>query len=134
MHYGYHSARPTLICYLDDILITGKSNAQHMANLETVLKQLKEHEVRLNKDKCQCFEDAVEYVGHRADAQGVHTSTKKLKAILEAPKPRNVQEPRSCLGLISAYPGNHAPSSQCAPSQWPTMEMVARMHSGIPGS
>ena len=94
---------PQVICYLDDILITGQSDAEHMANLETVLKRLKEHGVRLNKDKCQFFEDAVEYLGHRVDAQGVHTSAKKLKAILEAPKPRNVQELRSFLGLINYY-------------------------------
>ena len=47
------------------------------------------------------FEDAVEYLGHRVDAQGVHTSAKKLKAILEAPKSQNVQELRSFLGLIN---------------------------------
>ena len=47
-----------------------------MANHETVLKQLKEHVIRLNKDKCQFFEDAVEYLGHRVDAQDVHTSAK----------------------------------------------------------
>ena len=41
------------------------------------------------------FEDAVEYLGHRVDA------AKKLKAILEAQKPRNVQELRSFLGLIN---------------------------------
>ena len=93
---------PQVICYLDDILITYKSDAGHMANLETVLKQLKEQGVQLNKDKCQFFEDAVEYLGHRVNAQGVHTSAKRLKAILEAPKPQNVQDLRSFLGLIMA--------------------------------
>ena len=34
---------PQVICYLDDIPISGKSDAEHMANLETVLKRLKEH-------------------------------------------------------------------------------------------
>ena len=63
---------PQVICYLDDILIPGKSAAEHMANLETVVNRLKEHGVQLNKDKCQFFEDAVEYLGHRVDAQGVH--------------------------------------------------------------
>ena len=42
---------PQVICYLADILIMGKSDAEHMANLETLLKRLKEHGVQLNKDK-----------------------------------------------------------------------------------
>ena len=45
----------------------------------------------------------MEYLGHRVDAQDVNTSAKKLKAILEAPKPQNVQELRSFLGLINYY-------------------------------
>ena len=42
-------------------------------------------------------------LGHRVDAQGVHTLAKKQKAILEAPKPWNVQELHSFLGLINYY-------------------------------
>ena len=49
------------------------------------------------------FEDAVEYLGHRVDAQGVRTYTRKLNAILEAPKPRNVQEVCSFRSLINYY-------------------------------
>ena len=45
----------------------------------------------------------MEDLGHQVDAQGVHTSTKKLKAILEAPTPRNVQELCSFLSLINYY-------------------------------
>ena len=53
--------------------------------------------------KCQFLKDSVWYLGHRNDTQGVHTSEKKLKAIVEAPKPQNVQELCSFLGLLNYY-------------------------------
>ena len=65
---------PQVICYIDDILIMGKTEAEHLSNLEVVLKRLQEHEVGLKKEKCQFLQDSVEYLGHCIDAQGVHTS------------------------------------------------------------
>ena len=94
---------PQVICYIDDILVTGKTEADHLQNLEEVLKRLQEHGVRLKKEKCSFLQDSVEYLGHCINAHGVHTSEKKLKAILDAPKPRNVQELRSFLGLLNYY-------------------------------
>ena len=67
------------------------------------MKRLQEHGVGLKKEKCQFLQDSVEYLGHRIDAQGVHTSEMKLKAIVEAPKRRNVQELCSFLGLLNYY-------------------------------
>ena len=34
---------PQVICYIDDILVTGKAEAEHLSNLEEVLKRLQEH-------------------------------------------------------------------------------------------
>ena len=101
MYHGYWI--PQVICYINDILVTGKTEAEHLSNLEEVLKCLLEHGVCLKKEKCQFLQDSVEYLGHRIDAQGVHTFEKKLKAIVEAPKPPNVQELHSFLGLLNYY-------------------------------
>ena len=38
--------------YIDDILITGKDDAEHLQNLDKVLSKLEEAGVRLKKDKC----------------------------------------------------------------------------------
>ena len=43
------------------------------------------------------------FLGHRIDAEGIHPTREKLKAIVEAPAPKNVQELRSFLGLINYY-------------------------------
>ena len=68
-----------VICYLDDILITGSTDQEHLENLEEVLSRLKQHSIRLKKNKCQFLQDAVEYLGHQIDAQGIRTATSKLE-------------------------------------------------------
>ena len=94
---------PHCICYLDDILVTGRSDAEHLANLEEVLRRLQEYGIRLKREKCRFYQAEVEYLGHLVDAQGVHTSPKKVQAVLDAPEPRNLQELRSFLGLVNYY-------------------------------
>ena len=90
-------------CYLDDILITGSTIDEHLSNLTEVLRRLKEHGVRLKREKCQFLRDSVEYLGHLIDADGLHTTDSKLKAINEAPSPTNTQELRAFLGLLNYY-------------------------------
>ena len=93
---------PHCICYLDDILVIGRSDAEHLQNLEKVLQHLQEQGVRL-KEKCSFFQDSVEYLGHTINAKGIHTTNKKVKAILDALSPRNLSELRSFLGLLNYY-------------------------------
>ena len=92
-----------VICYIDDILITGKSDEQHLKALEEVLKRLDHHGLVLEKEKCFFFKDQVEYLGHIVDALGVHTTPDKLQAVKEAPTPKNVSQLRSFLGLVNYY-------------------------------
>ena len=94
---------PHVICYLDDILVTGCTEAEHASNLEEVLSRLQAHGVRLKREKCRFFQKSVEYLGHHISADGVHTTKGKVEAIQEAPAPKNVQELRSFLGLLNYY-------------------------------
>ena len=72
---------PHVICYLDDILVTGSTEKEHNDNLEEVLCRLQEHGIRLRHDKCQFFQRSVEYLGHCINAEGVHTTKSKVTAI-----------------------------------------------------
>ena len=49
------------------------------------------------------MQESVEYLGHKIDSRGVHTTTSKVDAIQEAPVPRNTQQLRSFLGLLHYY-------------------------------
>ena len=52
---------PRVICYIDDILITGSTDEQHLQNLEEVLQRLQQHGLRVQKSKCKYMADSVEY-------------------------------------------------------------------------
>ena len=94
---------PKVIYYLDDILVTGHSEEEHLSNLEEVLRRLKEHGISLHRDKCHFVQNSVEYLGQVVDKNGVRTLYKKVQAIKEAPIPRNVHELRSTLGMFNYY-------------------------------
>ena len=49
------------------------------------------------------MQESVEYLGHKIDSRGVHTTTSKVDAIQKAPIPRNAQQLRSFLGLLHYY-------------------------------
>ena len=91
---------PYVVVYLDNILVTGPTEETHVA---VVLKQLQTAGLRLRKDKCVFMAPSVTYLGHRIDAQGLHPLPDKVRAIQEAPRPRNVSKLKSYLGLLSYY-------------------------------
>ena len=94
---------PHTIVYLDDILITGKTQDEHCRNLETVLSRLTQAGLRLKRNKCVFFQKEVAYLGHKIDKQGIYPNGEKVRAIQNAPEPKNVQELRAYLGLINYY-------------------------------
>ena len=94
---------PHVICYLDDILVTEATETEHLKNLEEVLRRLRDSGVTLKREKCFFFDESVEYLGRVVDAKGIHTSRRKLQAVLDAPEPENVHKLRSVLGMINYY-------------------------------
>ena len=92
-----------IAAYMDDILVTGASEHEHLQNLDTVLQKLETAGVRLKKSKCLLMSPEVEYLGHKISSEGLHPTPEKVKAIQEAPKPQSVTELKSFLGLLSYY-------------------------------
>ena len=100
---------PYVVYHIDDILVMGTSEADQLEQLEEVLRQLQENGLRLQRNKCQFFEASVEFLSYVINAEGVHSSSKKVKAITEAHAPQNVSELRAFLGLVN-YCGKFVPN------------------------
>ena len=75
-------------CTLDDMVITGKNDKEHLNNLSKVLQRLEEFNLRANKLKCYFFEDKIEYCGHIIDKHGLHKTQKKVEVVLITPEPK----------------------------------------------
>ena len=88
---------------IDDILISGINEDDHLKNLEKVLKVLSDLGLTLNKEKCKFSQHEVEYLGFILDKNGIRTNKDKVKAISEAPAPTNITELQSFLGGINYY-------------------------------
>lgn len=76
--------------YIDDILITGSMEQEHLSNIDEVLQRLENAGMQLKREKCAFLLPPVSYLGHVISAEGLHTSESKVKAVVEAPAPQNV--------------------------------------------
>ena len=92
-----------VMCYLDDILVSGRTELEHLENLRKVLQKFQDHGIRVKKPKCAFMKTSVQYLGHIIESDGLHATDAKLQAIVEAPSPRNVPELRSFLALLNYY-------------------------------
>ena len=85
------------------MIITGATDEEHLQNLSLVLQRLEQHGLRANLEKCEFFKDKISYCGHVIDKDGLHKSSEKTDAVKNAPKPENVSQLRSFLGLVNYY-------------------------------
>lgn len=94
---------PGTLCLLDDVLVTGENTEQHLLRLNEVLKRLQDAGLTLQREKCEFFKDEVDYLGYVINKNGLNKSPLKVKAMVEAPVPTNVNQLQSFLGLVNYY-------------------------------
>lgn len=89
--------------FLDDILITGRTEQEHMNNLHMVFQRLQQEGLTIRQEKCSFFAKEVRYFGYVITEHGIRTDGSKVEAILEPPEPNNVTELKSFLGMANFY-------------------------------
>jgi len=94
---------PGVSVFLDDIKITGPEDETHLHRLEQVLLHLADRNIRINERKSEFFQNSIYYCGYKVDRYGIHKTIEKMQAIERMPRPRNVAELRSFLGMINYY-------------------------------
>ena len=78
---------PGVTVYIDDILVAGATEEEHLKRLEDVLTQLERAGLCAQKNKCQFTKASVTFLGHRVDADGIHPLPEKVEAVVKAPTP-----------------------------------------------
>lgn len=90
-------------CYLDDIIVGGISVEECKENLFLVLKRLNDHNVQINLEKSKMLETCVKYLGHTLKSNTISPNPDKIKALVDAPAPKDVPQLQSYLGLLNYY-------------------------------
>ena len=67
--------------YLDDITMTGATNAQYLETLDLVLGRLEEEVLQPKREKYTFLADEVVYLGQKIDQHGLHPVEDKDEAI-----------------------------------------------------
>ncbi|GBG65657.1 hypothetical protein CBR_g51957 [Chara braunii] len=92
-----------VLVYLDDILVYGRTLADHLGHLRRVLETLCRAKYKANRDKCEFVRQELEYLGHFVTPKGMSPLSDKIQAVQEWSEPRNVVDVRSFFGLTSYY-------------------------------
>ena len=72
------SGIPYTIVRVDDILISGRNDREHLENVSRVLEVLHKNGLRLKESKCFFMKDEVTYLGFKINREGVHVLQDKV--------------------------------------------------------
>ena len=75
---------------------------KHLENVDAVLSRLRYARLHLNWDKCTSMQHCIEYLDHIIDENGCHLTDEKVKAIREAPLPKD-NRALLILGILNYY-------------------------------
>ena len=92
-----------ILVYLDDILVFSRTIEEYWEHLPQALQRLREAKLYGRLHKCEFLKDKVDYLGFEVSSQGLHASPDKVRAIVEWPRPKDVHDVRSFLGLALYY-------------------------------
>jgi Reverse transcriptase (RNA-dependent DNA polymerase) len=89
--------------FIDDVLKWGKTPQALYETMKLVFERLKKFNVKVNLEKCQFVVKKVKYLGHILCREGIKPTSEKLRAIEKAPRPQNVTQLKSFLGMVMFY-------------------------------
>ncbi|GBG77256.1 hypothetical protein CBR_g23584 [Chara braunii] len=92
-----------IVVYLDDILIFSRTVEEHVEHLKTVLGLLRQHQYKVNLEKCEFGRTKILYLGHEISTDGLRSDDAKVASIRDWPKPQTITEVRSFLGMTGYY-------------------------------
>ena len=87
--------------YLDDILVTCKTTAEHQNHIINVFQKLQEYGLKVNEAKCDFFLPEIKYLGHITKRYGRRPDPERANMIRNMPALDNVQALQSSSALLT---------------------------------
>ena len=98
----------TVLAFLDDILVLGKSFEDHLKNLREVMERLQTYNLKLKPRKCIFFQKQTKFLGRIVSGSSISVDPDSLEPVANWPVPRCTREVESFLGFAN-YNREHIP-------------------------
>jgi len=92
-----------MVVFIDDILVYSNTKEDHTEHLRTVLSTLANHKLYAKLKKCDFWMEKVQFLSHVISAEGISVDPAKIATVVEWPRPTNITEVRSFLGMAGYY-------------------------------
>lgn len=89
--------------FVDDIVVYSRTEEEHIALIDWVLKRLKAEGYFAHPRKCLFLQSEVNFLGHVVSRNGLSVQQHKVKDIHDWPTPQSVTDVRRFLGLANFY-------------------------------
>ena len=92
-----------VVVFIDDILVYSKTPEERTRHLREVLRILRRNELYAKLSKCELWLEKVAFLGHIVSKEGIFVYPQKKAAVMQWPRPKNMMEVRSFVGLVGYY-------------------------------
>ncbi|XP_059627437.1 uncharacterized mitochondrial protein AtMg00860-like [Cornus florida] len=92
-----------VVVFVDDILIYSKTKEEHERHLSITLQTLRDHQVYAKFEKCDFWQEQIQFLGHVISKDGVSVDSAKVEAVMSWKQPATVTEIHSFFGLARYY-------------------------------
>ena len=92
----------TVEVYIDDIVVKSKTRKDHVHHLQEVFHLQRRYDMKLNPSKCAFSISVEKFLGLMVTKRGIEVSPDQIKAVMEAPPPRNKKELQCLTGKLVA--------------------------------
>lgn len=89
--------------YMDDIIIIGYSEKNHLKNIHDIFKTCRQFNLRINPLKCDFFRHEVDFLGHKCTADGLLPDPSKINSIVNYPRPKDKAETKRFVAMANYY-------------------------------
>ncbi len=89
--------------YLDDVIVFSRSFEEHLQHLEAVLVRFAEFNLQMKLNKCKFARKEILFLGHVVSGEGTKPNPELVRAIREAPAPRDAKGVTRFLCTVGYY-------------------------------
>ena len=88
------------VIYLDDVIVFGHTEEEHLEYLCMVFKRFWEFNLKLKPSKCSFFQSEIMYLAHHVLRQGILPSHDNVRVVKEFPMPETYTQVHAFCGLV----------------------------------